>query len=1036
MEFRVLGPLEADDGDGTLELGGARQQVVLAVLLLSVGKVMATARLADAVYGQDPPPTARSQVQISVSSLRRLFASRYQAPVISTRAQGYVIELGDARLDSVEFEKLVAAARTARRAGQLDLAVACYRDALRLWRGPAFHGIDSQLIRVAASRLDEQHISAVEDRVELELELGRHHELIGELTELVEEHPLREQLRGQLMLALYRCGRAAEALTVYRQTRRILIEELGIEPGARLQQLQHAVLTGDPGLGLAAQPVLAVPPRPRVPGLLPTDIADFTGREQELDRIRRCLADGVGEGKRHAVPVVVITGKGGVGKTSIAVHAAHEAAGQFPDGQLFADLHGGSLHPVGPLQVLERFIRALGTPVTFVPEGLDERAEMYRNLLAGRRVLIVLDDAVSESQVTPLLPGGGATVIITSRRRLASLAGASHVEVRVLNPGKSLDLLARIAGERRVHAEAQAAAEIAEYCGYLPLALRIAGSRLSARPHWSLQQLSERLADETCRLDELTHGDMGVRLSISLSYASAGPGARQLFRRLAVLDLPMFSGWMSAALLDLPLAQAEDLLDDLVNAQLIEITGTESGVRSHYRFHDLIRVFAREQAAASEPVAERRAALQRVLGALLYLAREAQNRYYGGPCFVLHSDARSWPLPARLVDALLADPLEWYDNERAVLVAGIRQAAQAGAVDLCWSLAVSGVTLFQSRTYLDDWRETHEIALEAAQKAGNVRGQAAMLYSIGSLHIAQQRFDQAGRVLAEAGQLFAGIGDDQGAALVTRYVAYLDSLSGWPEQAAAGYKQALAIFSRTEDKVAAAYALNGLAQVKLGQGDTSAARELLADALRLSRESQCRRMEAQVLYRIGEVSLQSRDLAQSLRAFEAALAMSRDIGDLIGEAYVLIGSGTARTRLGDFLPAGDALQRALELASAVGQPLTEARAVLGLSELALASGNPAQAVAYAQQASQVFRGLGAQRDDAPARALLSRARAALNHGEHVRLAVLPVAGGAVMIESIVAAGSLSGRVGELGASRPSWADKESAGSSMVPRYVE
>jgi hypothetical protein len=309
---------------------------------------------------------------------------------------------------------------------------------------------------------------------------------------------------------------------------------------------------------------------------------------------------------------VVITGKGGVGKTSAAVHAAHGAAGQFGDGQLFVDPHDGTADPVGPMHVFERFLRALGVPGPQVPESLDERAEVYRNLLVGRRILVVLDDAVGESQVSPLLPErGGAAVLVTSRSRLAGLPGATHTEVDVLDAGKSLDLLALIAGADRVQAKPLAAAEVSEQCGHLPLALRIAGARLFARPHWSIQQLTDRLADETRRLDELRHGDMGIRASISLTFEGASEQARRLLRRLALLEQSAFSGWMSAALLDLLLADAEDLLDELVTAHLVEIMGTGSGVRAQYRFHELIRVFARERLAAEEPAAERQAALAR-----------------------------------------------------------------------------------------------------------------------------------------------------------------------------------------------------------------------------------------------------------------------------------------------------------------------------------------------------------------------------------------------------------------------------------------
>ena len=978
MKFRILGPLEIEVGPERLELGGTRQQIVIATLLLNPNRVVTTDRLLEAIYGEDLPSTSRSQVQISISSLRRLLAVHSHETIISTHGHGYVIQVDGGQLDSQEFERLVAGARAAHDANHLDQALAGYRDALRLWRGPALDGIDSQLIRVAATRLDEQRIATNEDRVNLELELGRHHELVGELIELVEEFPLREQLRRQLMLALYRCDRTAEALQVYRQTRRTLIDELGIEPSERLQHLEQAILTSNPILDLPAKPIVVQPVKQHVPSLLPTDIADFTGRAEQIEVIHRQLIPTAGEKERLAVPVVVIVGKGGVGKTSLAVHASHGVAHQFPDGQLFADLHGGASHPVGPMQVLERFLRVLGVPGSYIPEGLDERAEVYRNLLGDRKVLVALDDAVSESQVSPLLPGrGAAAVIITSRRRLAGLAGATHVELNVFDADKSLDLLARITGDARVQTQWQAAAEVAEHCGHLPLALRIAGARLSARPQWSIQQLVDRLADETHRLDELRHGEMGIRPSISLTYESTGEQARQLFRRLALLDLPLFSGWMSAALLDLPIAQAEDLLDDLVNAQLIETTDSGSGVHSKYRFHDLIRVFARERLAAEEPTAERRAALERALGALLYLAEEAHRHHHGGDYCRLSGDALRWTLPGRLVEELVSDPLSWYDRERAALVAGVRQAAQAGLTELCWSLAFTSVTLFESRVYLDDWRETHEIALEATQKAHHVRGQAAMLYSIGSLHLAQLRFDRAREKFTAAAQLFQDARDDLGIALVTRHIAALDRLSGQLDDATRGYERSLAIFQKTGDQVAMASVLHSLAQVKLELDEYDAAQGLLSDALRLVQAARCGRVESQVLHRLGEAHLLTGELARAVEVFELALARIRDLGDPIGEAYVLRGIGVAKVRQGEFGQARIALQRSLKLSRTVGERLAEARTLLGLSELALANGEPGEAVVLGQQASAVFRDIGALLYDVRALTLLRDAHAAI-----------------------------------------------------------
>jgi DNA-binding SARP family transcriptional activator len=964
VKFKILGPVEITAGSERLDLGGTRQQIVIAMLLLHANRVVTMDRLLEAIYGEDLPPTARSQAQISISWLRRVFAARSRDPIILTREHGYAINVDSAGLDSRQFEELVASARTSRDAGRLDQAVAYYRDALRLWRGPALDGIDSQLIRVTASRLDEQRIATNEVRLELELELGRHHELVGELTELVQEHPLRERLRGQLMLALYRCDRTAEALEVYRQARQTMIDELGIEPSGRLRQLQRAILNSDSSLEL---PVVATVRREQpagaterqAPSLLPTDIADFTGRTVELSQINRQLIHPGGQDAPVAVSVAVLVGKGGVGKTCIAVHASHGLAAHFPDGQLFADLHGGTSHRVSPTQVLERFLRALGLPGPQIPEGLDERAEVYRALIADRKVLVVLDGAATESQVSPLLPGtGAAAVIITSRSWLTGLAGAVHIEVGVFGPDKSLDLLARIAGVERVKTQLQAAAAVAEHCGHLPLALRIAGARLSARPHWSIEQLVDRLADETHRLDELRHGDMGIRPSILLTYNSVGEEARRLFRRLALLEVPLFTGWLSAALLDQPFAHAQDVLEDLVSAQLIETMGTGSGVHSQYRFHELIRVFARERLATEEPAAERRTALERGLSALLYLAERAHCGYFGGDYVRIRSDAPRFELPEQLVGQLVGDPLSWYERERAVLVAGVRQAAQAGLVELCWGLASSAVALFESRVYLDDWRETHDIALEATSKARNVRGQAAIRYSIGSLHMVQQRFTPAHRELTTAAQLFAEVGDDHGVALAILHIAYLDRLSGRLDDATRRYEQALAVFRRTEDQIAVAYVLQGQAHVKLEVNEVDSATGLLAEALQLCRGANCARIEAQVLYRIGEAYLQTGDLADGVSTFEEVLRITTDMGDLIGEGYAWQGIGAAKLRQGELEEAHNALHRVLELAGSTGERLIEARSLLGLSELALAKGDPGEAVVFAQQACELFRDMG------------------------------------------------------------------------------
>jgi tetratricopeptide (TPR) repeat protein len=591
----------------------------------------------------------------------------------------------------------------------------------------------------------------------------------------------------------------------------------------------------------------------------------------------------------------------------------------------------------------------------------------------------VLDDAAGESQLRPLLPGTPpAAVLITSRRRLGGLAGASHVEVGVLDAETSLALLGRIAGTGRVRAQPGAAARVAGQCGHLPLALRVAGARLAERPHWDIQQLADRLADETRRLDELRHGDLAVRASISLTHDSASQQARRLLRRLALVQSPAFSGWLAAALLGQSPAEAEDALDELVSARLVETTGTGTGVHSQYRMHDLIRVYARERLAADEPPAEQDAALERALGALLYLAEEADRRYYGGDQLQINSDATRWPLPGQLTGRILADPLTWLERERAALVAGVRQAARAGFTDVCWSLVVATETVLKSRAYLDDVRETHEIALRATRRAGHVRGQATILCSRGSLFIAQQEYTLAREDLTAAAQLFQDSGDDHGLARADAHIAFLDRVTGRLEEAARRAEQALAVLRRTGDRLTAAYALQNLAAVRLQSGELGPATDFLSEALRLAQAAGARRSEAQVLTRLGETYLQAGEPARGLDTFEHALANVRALKDQIGEAHILHGIGVAKTRLGEFGNASTALQRSLELATGVGERLAAARALLGLGELALARDDPGQAVVLAGQAADAFGKLGARPDELRALTLLSDASTALN----------------------------------------------------------
>jgi DNA-binding SARP family transcriptional activator len=634
MEFRILGPFEARRDGRCLSLA-PRQQGLLAALLLRANQVLSADQLIDQLWGASPPTAARNALHSHIRRLRRMLEPFGDDTQLLSYRPGYVLKVGSHRLDLHAFEELVARGREARMGGDLERTVACLGAALALWRGPALAGIAAEgLRRVDVPRLEEWRLTVLEERIHAELVLGHHGELIGDLTALTAEYPFRERLHQQLMLALYRTGRQAEALTDYRKLREVLVEQLGIEPSPNLQQLQRAILVNDPALtSPAREPPAASPPAQRPPTRalepggrslpvvlapprqLPPDIVPFTGRSIELQALSALLHQ---PENKNVVPIAAIHGAPGVGKSALAIHFAHQVRARFPHGQLYVDLHGANpdLNALEPDEVLGRFLRALGISGMDVPAQVEEQAALLRSLLTAKRVLVVLDNAHSASQVSPLLPASpGTAVLVTSRQCLVDLDGAAHLQLEVLAPGESVALLARLSGASRVDAEPQAAAAIVKLCGYLPLAVRIAGVRLAARPSWPLSVLAARLVDEHHRLDELEAASLAARASFEPTYrhldANPRPGRfsdAHAFRLLALLEGRDFGVPVVTALLDQPHDVAAAALERLVDAHLLE-----NPVPGCYRFHDLLRLFARERCAAEEPEGDRTEAVARVL---------------------------------------------------------------------------------------------------------------------------------------------------------------------------------------------------------------------------------------------------------------------------------------------------------------------------------------------------------------------------------------------------------------------------------------
>lgn len=737
IDFEVLGPLRVRHGEQSVQLSAPMPRMVLGVLLTRANTPVPVDVLVDALWTGQRDPRAAKKLQLHVHRLRRVLDNPAR---IRFEHGGYTLQVGPGELDAERFE---SALTDSAGAGQPAHAVVLLRRALRLWRGDPFSDItDLPLLRAEADRLTERRLAGLAQLYAAELACGHANAIIPELVELAARHPMREQLQGLLMTAFYQAGRQAEALEVYHRTRGALVEQLGLEPGSELQRLERAILTGDSTL---EAPPEALRTSSITPAQLPADITDFTGRKDHLATVQHLAA----AADRSATVLIAVTGKSGVGKTTLAVHAAHRLRTHYPDGQLFVNLRGAQGHPLTPADVLARFLRALGVDRTAIPDDTEERAALYRSRLADQRLLILLDNAQCEAQLRPLLPGtSGCAVLVTSRARLAGLNGARLVDLDIFEPDQAVELLARVTGPQRVAAEPAAAREIVQLCGFLPLAVRVAGARLGARPHWPLSRLEADLSNEHHRLDRLRLGDLDVRASLALSYESLDAMARRAFRLLGLLEIRDFAPWMAAALLDIPQVRAEALVDTLVDVHMLDVADPDASGRLRYRFHDLLRVYAREVLAAQESETDRLAAVNRTLGGWLVLAEEA-GRSMASSAFAGTFDSGTfdrgtcWRPDESVLRSVVTDPSGWFTTEWTALVGALDQAYSVESDQLGWALGVRLARIFLVRGYYDDWRGVCELMLAGARRAVNGGREGIALHRLSELHRLAYRLDAA-----------------------------------------------------------------------------------------------------------------------------------------------------------------------------------------------------------------------------------------------------------------------------------------------------
>lgn len=946
LRFALLGRLRAWRGDRELELGSPQQQAFLAVLLLRQERAASVADVVEALWGGNPPLRAVGALRTYASRLRKLLeperAAGESPRVLVSVPDGYALHVPREAVDLARFEDHVASAGRARAAGQLEEARARLRLALEPWQGDPLRGVPGAAMDAHRARLADQRLTALEARLELDLELDGAQSVLAELADLAARHPLRERLRALQMRALQRDGRSAEALAVYDEARVLLGEELGLEPGRDLAEARDR-LTAPDATGLPA------PSAPPLPAQLPGDLADFTGRATLVADLCALLTPD----RPGAAPMVAVSGAGGVGKSALAVHVAHRVRESFPHGQLYTDLQGVGGHPADPATVLGSFLRALGVDDAAIPEGLAERSALFRARLDGRRVLILLDNAHGPEQVRPFLPGPpSCAVLVTSRAKPAGPASARLVDLDVMTPGEALELLGKVMGRARVEAEADDAARLVSACGHLPLAVRIVAARLATRPAWPLGALHGRLADEQHRLAELRVADLTVEAAFALGHAQLRPAQQRAFRLLALPDGPHVSSAAAAAVLGLPEPEAEALCESLVDVSLLE-----SPFPGRYRYHDLLRLYARGRASAEESPEGRAAGLSRLLEFLVSTVRAAHPGALGraerlgvtatvpGRSFATAEDAGVWlaeeapclfaavrqaaEAPARAV-APAADLLlmmeellerggpgpEFEQAAHAVISAALRLGDRRSAGRAYLALGHGYYYAARLRELVEVCRQ----AVAASRAAGDalVMADALVLLARCSYHL--RRHDEARALLTEASTVFRAHADRFGEANVLGARCRVRQSAGETAPAVADAEEALAVHQGLSDGRRVGFALYELGVVLGAAGRNAESAARLTEALALFGDHRNRLWEGLTVFRLAENRLATGRAEEAAQLARTAAATLEEVRNDWGRAHALAVLGSALGLLGDHDGARAHRRTAYGLCARLGMP--------------------------------------------------------------------------------------------------------------------
>ncbi|MGW2703732.1 AfsR/SARP family transcriptional regulator [Streptomyces sp. NPDC001340] len=944
--FGLLGPLVVHDGTQERPLGSGKVRVLLAALLIHRNRTISKDGLKEALWGPNPPATADASLANHVARLRRQLALLGDDPRrLAAEPPGYRLHVGDGELDVDVFEAHVSAARQAYL--QQDWATAARRstDAMALWRGQPLADIpdfaDAEPQARLVQQLLETRLQVLEWGFEAALALGRHHELVPQLTALASEHPLREAFHRQLMLALHRTNRQAEALQVYVRLRRNLVEELGVEPSAAVRATHQDVLT-DEGTAVVSTPTadadaVSAPER-RPLRQLPADVGYFTGRDREIAALTELLQPDAGAGRQpfgHGPRPVVVSGMGGIGKTALAVHVAHRLHEDFPDGQLYADLRGFSPgRERSPRDLLARFLSDLGVHTESLPEDTDDCAALFRTVMAERRMLLVLDNARDAAQVTPLLPGSGScAVVVTSRHTLADLPDATLVPLSPLDNDAQKVLLAALCGGERVLEEPAAAADILAVCGGLPLALRVVGGRLASRPAWPLALLARQLSSSSGRLRELSVGGLDVHATFAMSYVAMRDSekpqeraAARAFRLLGLWPEHQLTPHAAAALLGLPVREAARLLDLLADVHLVQ-----SPTPDRYAFHDLLGEYAAERAAAEEAPGERADASLRLLSWYVAAVEKASRVTVGATQPPPPLDEQpAEPVPD-FEDAQQA--LRWYVRELPAIRQAIGRAGTLGRSDVAWRLAVGLFGYADTYWWTGEWDTCLQAALAIAVERDDTVGQAWLHRRLAVAHGMAYRNDECLENLEISLDLFERAGDITAQASILGNMAALHTQAGRAEEALVYALRSQELYGRTDNPGSEALVLGRIADALQLAGDFSGAAEQHRRRIPLLRKQARPTALATALTNYGSVlqNLGLRD--EAFAALDEAMAIRRQLGDHGGETDCLAVTARAHHDFGEWEAARHCWHACLDLARAHALPQRAQESLDGIAAL-------------------------------------------------------------------------------------------------------